>query len=1044
MKKVFSLFLAFPILFTGPLLAFAEDLPPPPQEEPQPEPDPQPLPEPEPQPEPKEEQNLPEEPDPFGIKINEVLADSTEPDATGEFIELYNSGNQALDLKGWVLDDENLVDKYFYTFKNPNLNYLLEPGHYLTFFRPETKITLNNEGDTVNLFNSQKDEIDSFTFESTSMGRPWGRNPQNPDEWILFPTPTPDAENVLLNNPPVAAIHVQGGTGGMKINVTGEDSTDPDGDALTYLWEFEPGIFSEAENPLTYTFQSPGNKILKLKVTDEFGLFAEATLPFIAAQENQPPPNDDEEVDEDVDEPLDPVDPDQEEADELPSEPLKTYPQLHLLNEFMPDPPGADGEGEWVELYNPTDQTVDLSGWYLDDEEGASAPFKIPEKITLNAKSYLVFQGADVNLSLKNSADTVRLLDPNKIETQRVNYVDSKEGLSYAKSAQDSFLWTSMPTPKAVNAFPPPPKAYSLGVIRFDSVLPNPEGTDTGKEKILLKNTSGESINLSGWKLATSSTEKELLSVLIPANSKKELVSSEFGVTLKNTNETLRLLDPTGQMIDEISWKTSSSDQWLFNTNSLQNGMLVAVNEVVDGDTFKMTFEGKPFTVRLLGVDTPETVHPFKPVEFYGKQASDYLKNLLMGKQVRLNFDENKLDAYGRVLAYVYSDDLFVNAEVVKQGYGYAYTRYPFQSLTDFVAYQAEAKAAGRGLWENPEVAAEIEKTIQEGLAKPEELGQNGALVDLEDDPETIKVEQDSHTEEAKTSEDESLPDSISSLECDSEFLKIDSFLPAPKSGEEEYIKLINTGEQEACLAGWKLDDVLESGSKPFQFQNGQIKPGEIQEFKKTITKLSFNNSNDCVSLINPLGELADQICYEKTHENEVFTHTGGNGISTKSTPTPSATKKKTTTKSTAVNSKASPDAPKHTFNRESSSYRSELTNRSFLGRIIGMDEDEMMLVVELEDQKIIPISYAHSLFDMKMIKALLKLDKLLMFDVYQTADFAQLVDVYDPDDLRGAAPEKSPVFYILFALPTMALLMLAWKKRALLKSIKWFEEKID
>ena len=442
----------------------------------------------------------------------------------------------------------------------------------------------------------------------------------------------------------------------------------------------------------------------------------------------------------------------------------------------------------------------------------------------------------------------------------------------------------------------------------------------------------------------------------------------------------------------------------------------------------KINFEAKTLILRLLGVDTPETVHPFKPVELYGKQASDYLKNLVIGKQIKLNFDGDKIDKYGRVLAYVYINDQFVNAEVIKQGYGYAYTRFPFQFLDDFVAYQAEAKAASRGLWANAEVAAEIEKTIQDNLTKPEEEPEEGeSLVavggELED-AELDKEEEDEETNDENDSETAEISEE-SNLECSSESLKINSFVPYPKKGgSDEYIKLINTGSEEVCLNGWQLDDVLESGSKPFTIKEGKMAPGEILEFDKETTKLSLNNSNDCASLINPLGELADQICYEKTHEGEVFNRDGGDWTSTKSTSS-STTKKKTTAKSTSSAS----DTPKHTFNRESSSYRSELTNRSFLGRILGMDADEMMLVVELEDKKIIPVSYAYSLFDIEMLEELLKLDKYLMFDVYQTANFAHLISVYDPDNLKGSASEKSPAIYLLLIVPVATLLTLGWKK---------------
>ena len=107
------------------------------------------------------------------------------------------------------------------------------------------------------------------------------------------------------------------------------------------------------------------------------------------------------------------------------------------------------------------------------------------------------------------------------------------------------------------------------------------------------------------------------------------------------------------------------------------------VVRVVDGDTIIV---GNGIKVRLIGVDTPETVHPSKPVERYGKEASRFTDNLLKGEKVYLVSDPggDKIDKYGRTLAHVYRapDGLFVNAEIIRQGYGHAYTRFTFN--TDF------------------------------------------------------------------------------------------------------------------------------------------------------------------------------------------------------------------------------------------------------------------------------------------------------------------------------------------------------------------------
>jgi micrococcal nuclease len=126
------------------------------------------------------------------------------------------------------------------------------------------------------------------------------------------------------------------------------------------------------------------------------------------------------------------------------------------------------------------------------------------------------------------------------------------------------------------------------------------------------------------------------------------------------------------------------------------------VVRIVDGDTIVIRLGREETTVRLIGVDTPETVHPRRPVEAYGKEASRFLTNLLAGESVYIESEPgNPVDRYGRTLGYLYRvpDGLFVNLEIVRQGYGHAYTKYPFEHIDLFRFYETKAREAGRGLW---------------------------------------------------------------------------------------------------------------------------------------------------------------------------------------------------------------------------------------------------------------------------------------------------------------------------------------------------------
>ena len=127
-----------------------------------------------------------------------------------------------------------------------------------------------------------------------------------------------------------------------------------------------------------------------------------------------------------------------------------------------------------------------------------------------------------------------------------------------------------------------------------------------------------------------------------------------------------------------------------------------SVVRVVDGDTVAVRVGGREETVRLIGIDTPETVDPRSPVECFGREASDRTKALLpAGTEVRLVADAEPRDRYDRLLAYVYRDDgTFVNLALVEDGYASVLTYPPnVAHVSDFTAAAARAREEGRGLW---------------------------------------------------------------------------------------------------------------------------------------------------------------------------------------------------------------------------------------------------------------------------------------------------------------------------------------------------------
>lgn len=126
------------------------------------------------------------------------------------------------------------------------------------------------------------------------------------------------------------------------------------------------------------------------------------------------------------------------------------------------------------------------------------------------------------------------------------------------------------------------------------------------------------------------------------------------------------------------------------------------VSEFVDGDTIEVNMNGSKEKIRFIGVDTPETHDPRKAVQCFGQAAAAFTKKYIGQQPVRLEADpmNTNRDRYNRLLRYIYlQNGTLVNAEIIKQGYGFAYTSFPFTKLDEFRQYQKQAQDQKLGLW---------------------------------------------------------------------------------------------------------------------------------------------------------------------------------------------------------------------------------------------------------------------------------------------------------------------------------------------------------
>jgi micrococcal nuclease len=141
-----------------------------------------------------------------------------------------------------------------------------------------------------------------------------------------------------------------------------------------------------------------------------------------------------------------------------------------------------------------------------------------------------------------------------------------------------------------------------------------------------------------------------------------------------------------------------------------------------DGDTIVVDMNGSQETVRFIGVDTPETHKPNTPIQCYGPEAANYTKRLIGSQSVRLQADplDTNRDRYGRLLRYVYlPDGTLVEQKLITEGYGFAYTYFPFEKAGQFSAYEQAAKTAGKGLWSACQVQIEANGVKQTNSLAP-------------------------------------------------------------------------------------------------------------------------------------------------------------------------------------------------------------------------------------------------------------------------------------------------------------------------------------
>lgn len=149
------------------------------------------------------------------------------------------------------------------------------------------------------------------------------------------------------------------------------------------------------------------------------------------------------------------------------------------------------------------------------------------------------------------------------------------------------------------------------------------------------------------------------------------------------------------------------------------------VLRVVDGDTIRIDYNGKDEKVRFIGLDTPETKDPRKPIQCFGREATAKMTEFAENKNIRLEFDktQGERDKYGRLLAFVYSEDNKNLAyEMIRQGYGneYTYNSNPYKYQNEFKEAARKAREENKGLWAENTCAGNATKPADTPAPKPQ------------------------------------------------------------------------------------------------------------------------------------------------------------------------------------------------------------------------------------------------------------------------------------------------------------------------------------
>ncbi len=536
-------------------------------------------------------------PIPVNISINEYMPAPLS--GQQEYIELYNANDFPVDLGGWRLDDiEGGTRPYVISAGT------IIPARGLLLFR--RNFGLNNDGDMVRLLAPDDSLRDSHQYSLARKGGSWSRMGDGAPAWTEKYPPSPGISNVparltfsghlYFGVPPDRSqiltdhnIGLYGYDDGGDIHWLSNGYVHGDG-SWRIAFDTAQGLFfhyflrPSAQDGLQWSGVSSPSGVLMPPDRIRYDTPATGEYPdndFWMAP--------------------------------LPPTPTPIPLDFVRINEFMPSPKTIDFDGdgeasyldEYIELYNPGEVMVDLSGWRLDDRKGGSSPYTIPAGAAIPPRGFLLFFRKDTKIALNNDGDSVRLLAPDGVtEADYVGYDHSSGDTPWSRTIDGGGEWTETyppspggpnlaptvtpsptitPTPAAsVTATPTPtvtptatlsPTPVTAGFITLNEFLPAPRHVDFNgdgeanllDEYIELYNPHEFSIRLDGWALDDGEGGSRPWSLpegsVIDARGFLLFFHSETNIALNNNGDSVRLIAPDGQVIDSYVYLEAQWDQ---------------------------------------------------------------------------------------------------------------------------------------------------------------------------------------------------------------------------------------------------------------------------------------------------------------------------------------------------------------------------------------------------------------------------------------------------------------------------------------------------